>query len=241
MLALAALCTVAAAAQSASPRILLFSKTAGYRHASIEPAVAALTRLAEEHGVVAEATEDASVFHPGELSRFAAVVFLLTSEDVLDEAQQSAFTAYIRAGGGFVGIHSASDTEYDWPWYGRLVGAYFNGHPDGVRTGRLLVHDPRTPATSGLPSPWIRIDEWYDLRDREPGLRVLLDIDETSYKTEEESPAPEPRPIAWFHELDGGQAFYTALGHSAESYSEPLFLEHLWGGITMAMAAGGGA
>jgi type 1 glutamine amidotransferase len=230
---------VAAAAESGgSPRILLFSKTAGYRHASIEPAVAALTRLAGERGVAAEATEDASVFRPDELGRFSAVVFLLTSEDVLDEAQQSAFTAYIRAGGGFAGVHSASDTEYDWPWYGRLVGAYFNGHPDGLRPGRLLVAAPRTPATSGLPSPWVRVEEWYDLRDRVPGLTVLLDIDETSYKTASENPAPEPRPIAWFHEVDGGRAFYTALGHAAESYSEPLFLEHLWGGITMAMGTG---
>jgi type 1 glutamine amidotransferase len=237
-LGLGAFIAPAARAEGSPQHLLVFSKTSGWRHASIEPAVAALTRLAEEHGVEVDATEDATVFRPESLAGYSAVVFLLTSEEVLDDDQQSALEGYIRSGGGFAGVHSASDTEYDWPWYGRLVGAYFDGHPGdpNVRKGRLLVAEPESPATAGLPSPWVRDDEWYNLRDLEPGLSVLLDVDETSYKTAAEGAAPEPRPIAWFHEFDGGRAFYTALGHTEESYSEPLFLEHLWGGITMVMA-----
>lgn len=219
------------------PRILVFSKTEAFRHASIAAGIEALERLGREHGVGVDATEDASTFDHDELDRYVAVVFLSTTGDVLDDAQQNAFTEYIRAGGGFVGIHSASDTEYDWPWYGRLVGAYFDGHPGnpGVRTATLLVAEAEHPATAGLPSPWVREDEWYDFRDVEGGLTVLLDVDESSYKRPDEDPAPEPRPIAWFHEFDGGRAFYTALGHTEESYAEPLFLSHVWGGVTMVM------
>ena len=237
-----AVVTLAAACASTvpeegDPSILVFSSTEAFRHASIGPATEAIRRLAEEHDLGVHATEDASAFELDNLREYAAVVFLSTTGDVLDEQQQTAFMAYIGAGGGYVGIHSASDTEYDWPWYGRLVGAYFDGHPSnpGVRTGTLLVADPDHPATEHLPRPWIRADEWYDLRDPQPGLTVLLEIDELSYKERDEVPAPEPRPIAWVHEVAGGRAFYTALGHTSESWEEPEFLRHVWGGITMVM------
>jgi len=214
-------------------RILVFSRTEQFRHASIEPGIQALRALGEQHGIAVDATEDPSRFNAEQLAAYAAVVFLSTTGDVLDEEQQDAFMEYVRGGGGFVGIHSASDTEYDWAWYGRLVGGYFDGHPSnpGVRSGTLLVADVAHPATESLPSPWIRDDEWYDIRDLQSGLRVLLDIDESSYKDEGEAPAVEPRPIAWFQEFEGGRAFYTALGHTSESYEEQLFLQHVWGGI----------
>lgn len=212
-------------------RILLFTKTEGYRHGAIEDAVPALRRLAAEHGVASDHTEDAGVFNPDDLAEYEAVVFLLTTGDVLDDERQIAFTEFIRQGGGFVGIHSASDTEYDWPWYGELVGAYFDGHPPGVHEGTLHVAEAGHPATSGLPDPWTRTDEWYDLRDLQPGLTVLLEIDETTYKEPSADPAAEPRPIAWFRAFDGGRSFYTALGHTSESYDEPEFLDHVWGGI----------
>jgi type 1 glutamine amidotransferase len=217
-----------------APRVLVFSKTAAFRHASIEPAVEAFRRLGTEHGFAIDATEDAAAFTSGNLSTYDAVVFLLTTGDVLDDGQQLAFEGFIRGGGGFVGIHSASDTEYDWPWYGRLVGGYFDGHPSSpnVRDGTLLVVTSQHPATATLPDPWVRTDEWYDIRDfSRDDVTVLLDIDERSYKTDDEQPAAAPRAIAWSREFEGGRAFYTALGHTVESYIEALFLDHVWGGL----------
>ncbi len=222
-------------ADAQEPRILVFSKTAAFRHASIEPGVAALTARAAQAGVGLDATEDARVFTPERLARYAAVVFLSTTGDVLDARQQSALESFVRAGGGFVGVHSASDTEYDWAWYGRLVGAYFAGHPPGTYLATLHVADGGHPATRSLPEPWIRVDEWYDLRDVQTGLSVLLEIDEASYKTPAMNPAPGPRPIAWYREFDGGRSFYTALGHTTESWSETRFLDHVWGGIVWAL------
>ena len=212
-------------------RILVFSKTAAFRHASIEPGVAALTARASEQGLGVDATEDAGAFTSGNLARYAAVVFLSTTGDVLDGGQQEALEGFMRAGGGFVGIHSASDTEYDWAWYGELVGAYFDGHPPGVHEATLHVAEADHAATATLPDPWTREDEWYDLRDVQPGLSVLLEIDESTYKSPADDPDPEPRPIAWYRAFDGGRTFYTALGHTSESWSEAAFLDHVWGGL----------
>ena len=214
-------------------RILVFSKTADYRHDSIEFGVRALRQLARVNGVQLDATEDATVFNPSNLTKYDAVVFLSTTGDVLDDDQQQAFIEFIQAGGGFVGIHSASDTEYDWPWYGQLVGGYFNGHPGNpnVREGTILVVASNHPATMTLPDLWIRTDEWYDIRDLQKEMTILLNVDELSYKLIDEDPAQTPRPIAWFHEFDGGRAFYTALGHTVDSYADSLFLDHVWGGL----------
>lgn len=217
-------------------RVLLFTRTAAFRHESIAPAVAAIRELALSAGGSADASEDPSVFNATDLARYDVVVFLMTTGDVLNDAQQTALMDFVRRGGGFAGVHSATDTEYDWPWYGQLIGAYFASHPSnpGVRQGRLLVRTAGHPATSALPATWTRADEWYDFRDVQPGSTVLLDVDETSYKTPAENPARQPHPIAWFRTFDGGRAFYTALGHTNESWSEPLFLSHVWGGIVAA-------
>jgi type 1 glutamine amidotransferase len=214
-------------------RILVFSKTVGFRHTSIESGLRALDQLATEQGFRIDATEESSVFNPQNLAMYGAVVFLSTTGDVLDDEQQRAFTQFIQAGGGFVGIHSASDTEYEWPWYGQLVGAYFESHPSNpnVREGTLLVVERNHPATANLPDPWVRADEWYEFRDFQDDVTVLLDIDEQSYKQADENPAPAPRPIAWFQVFDGGRAFYTALGHTSESYRDTQFLDHVWGGL----------
>ena len=227
-------CSSAGPAEQVEVRILVFSKTAGFRHASIEHGISALEQLADDAGFQLDTTEDGDAFTPANLRRYQAVVFLSTTGDILNEPQQLAMSEWIRAGGGFVGVHSASDTEYDWPWYGQLVGAYFDGHPGGpnVRTGRLIVAMPDHPATASLPGTWVRSDEWYDFRDLQGGLSILLKVDELSYKTPEENPLRDPRPIAWFREFDGGRTFYTGLGHTEESYADPLFLEHVWGGLT---------
>jgi type 1 glutamine amidotransferase len=217
------------APQASAARILVFSKTAGFRHTSIEPGVSALRALGTANGFSIDATEDAGQFTAANLRRYQAVVFLSTTGDVLNEAQQAAFMAYIRQGGGFVGIHAAADTEYGWPWYGKLLGAYFASHPAPAQA-RLRVEDRGHPSTSTLPDPWARFDEWYDFRTnpRSQGVTVLLTLDESSYS------GGQMHPIAWYHEYDGGRSWYTAGGHTEASFSEPKFLEHLLGGIRYA-------
>jgi cytochrome c len=215
-------------------RILVFAKTAGFRHSSIPAGKAAILRLGRENGFVVDTTEDASRFTPEGLAPYRAVVFLSTTGNVLDEAQQAAFERFVRAGGGFVGVHAAADTEYDWPWYGRLVGGYFASHPNNpnVRRGTFVVADRSHPATTMLPERWEREDEFYNFKQLNPATRVILRIDETTYQGGTNGPE---HPMAWHHAYDGGRAFYTALGHTDASFAEPLFLAHLLGGIRWAM------
>ncbi|GHA72772.1 ThuA domain-containing protein [Pontibacter akesuensis] len=213
------------------PRILVFSKTSGYRHASIPAGVAVLQQLGQEHQVKVDTTENAAFFVPDSLLQYNAVVFLSTTKDVLDAAQQQAFELYIRSGGGYVGIHAAADTEYDWPWYNKLVGAYFSSHPE-VQKAEIRVLDKSHPATTHLPDVWEREDEWYNFKSMNPDVYVLANLDEKSYSGGENG---ANHPIAWYHAYDGGRAFYTALGHTNESYSDSLFLKHVWGGVKYAM------
>ena len=222
-------CALAACAPDPA-RILVFSKTEGYRHRSIEVGVAAVEALGSANGFEVVATEDAEAFTEQNLSGFDAVVFLSTTGDVLDYARQVELERFIQAGGGFVGVHAASDTEFGWPWYGRLVGAYFVSHPE-IQSARLQVVDRTHPATAHLEDIWERTDEWYDLRSISPDIDVLVTLDESSYQG---ATTGDPHPIAWTHEYDGGRAFYTGLGHTAASYDEPDFLSHLLGGIEYA-------
>ncbi|HEX2717216.1 MAG TPA: ThuA domain-containing protein, partial [Gemmatimonadaceae bacterium] len=226
-----------AAAQTDAPRILVFSKTAGFRHSSIPNGIAALRKLGEENGFAVDATEDASVFTENRLKRYRAVVFLNTTGDVLNETQQAEFERYIQAGGGWVGVHSATDTEYDWPWYNKLAGAYFTSHPNGpnVRRGTFRVLDKSHPSTDGLPDRWEREDEFYNFKSIDPSIRVLVDIDEKSYQGGTNG---DRHPMSWYHEVDGGRAFYTNMGHTEATYTEPLFLRHLLGGLRWAMGTG---
>ncbi len=215
-------------------RVLVFSKTEGYRHKSIEPGVAAIRQLGKENGFTVIHTEDAEQFNDENLKTMSAIVFLSTTQDVLDPAQEAAMQRFIQAGGGFVGIHAAADTEYDWPWYGDLVGGYFHSHPNNpnVRDADILLIDGDHPSTSMLPETWPRSDEWYNYKEVRPDLKVLLKLDETSY---EGGNMNNNHPIAWYHEFDGGRAWYTGLGHTEESFSEPLFLQHILGGINYAI------
>jgi cytochrome c len=211
--------------------VLVFSKTAGYRHASIPAGIAAIQQLGRDHGFTVVATEDAGAFTLENLRRYAAVVFLSTTGDVLNAQQQSAFEAYIRQGGGYVGIHAASDTEYDWPWYGRLVGAYFDSHPQ-IQAATIEVADRVHPSTAHLPEYWVRTDEWYNYRDNPRGqVHVLATLDEGSYSG---GNMGYDHPIAWMHEFEGGRSWYTGGGHTEASYREPDFLAHLLGGILYA-------
>jgi type 1 glutamine amidotransferase len=222
---------------SCSSRLLVFSKTGGFRHTSIKDGKIALQRLATEHNFVVDFTEDASIFTDANLVRYDAVIFLMTTGNIFDDNQKAAFERYIRAGGGYVGVHSASDTEYAWSWYGGLVGAYFDrihGHSK-VMQATIHVTDRTHPSTMMLPTIWIRTDEWYNFATNPRGrVNILMTIDERIYKG---GTMGVDHPIAWYHEYDGGRAWYTAMGHTSESYYEPLFLAHLWGGIMY--AAGG--
>lgn len=211
-------------------RILVFSKTLGYHHASMPAAIKAIQLLGLKNNMQVDTTTDALKFNTSDLKKYRCVVFLSTSGNVLNEEQQEAFRRYIESGGGFAGIHSATDTEYDWPWYGKLIGAYFISHPK-IQEARVLVKQPMHSSTKHLPMSWVRTDEWYNFRDINKDIKVLLIVDETSYEGGKNG---VDHPIAWFHEYDGGRSFYTAGGHAAESYSEPLFLEHILGGIKYA-------
>jgi cytochrome c len=217
---------------SAKPRILLFTKTAGFRHDSIPAAIIGIRQLGVANGLSIDATEDSGAFTDTQLARYNAVVFLLTTGDVLDGDQQRAFERFIRRGGGFAGVHSAADTEYAWAWYGGLVGAYFKSHPSVQRASVHVV--ARHPSTADLPRNWTRTDEWYNFaRNPRPSVHVLATLDERSYL-----PGPgamgSDHPIAWWHAYQGGRAWYTGGGHTAEAYSDPLFRRHLLGGIRYA-------
>lgn len=211
--------------------VLVFSKTNGFRHASIPAGVEAVRDLGTEHGFRVEATEDSTVFRPDRLDAFDVVVFLNTTGDVLGPTGQNALRAFVEDGGGFVGVHAASDTEYDWPWYGRLVGAYFDGHPP-VQEATVHVERGSHPSTRMLPAEWTRRDEWYNF-DRNPrdSVRVLLTLDESSYSG---GTMGSDHPIARSHAFDGGRAWYTAGGHTKASFQDALFRQHLLGGLRWA-------
>jgi type 1 glutamine amidotransferase len=213
--------------QSTVDKVLVFTKTLEFRHTSIAKGVATLTALGQANNFEVVQTENGADFNSGNLQQYKAVAFLSTTGDVLNGTQQAAFENYIRAGGGFMGIHSATDTEYDWPWYGQLVGAYLNGHPD-VQQASLNVVDYNHPSTSQLPDPWNRTDEWYNFRDINPNINVLLNLDESTYQGGTNG---SDHPHAWYHEFDGGRSFYTGGGHSNANYDEPNFRQHLLGGI----------
>jgi type 1 glutamine amidotransferase len=211
---------------SATPRLLVFSRTTGYRHESIAAGVAALSSLFD-----VDATEDPSVFTPQSLDRYPVVVFLNTSGTVLDEGQRAALLSYVDNGGGFVGVHCAAGTEPDWPAYEELLGARFERHPE-VQPATIRVEDPTHPATESLPQPWEHVDEWYDFRaNPRPYVQVLLTVDEASYRG---GGMGEDHPIAWCRPYGRGRSFYTALGHTNESYVDPTFRAHLAGGIRWA-------
>ncbi len=218
-------------AQQELPKVLIFSKTAGYHHNCIESGCVAIEKLCKSNSIKVDTTTNSSLFNAENLSNYAAVVFFNTTGNVLNVQEELAFQNYIQAGGGYVGVHAASDTEHDWVWYGRLVGAYFISHPK-IQEAKFMVEDESFPATNFLPKVWIRTDELYNLGFVNKEVNVVLSVDEKSY---EGGTNGENHPMAWYHEFDGGRAFYTALGHTHASYEEDFFLKHLLGGIQYAI------
>jgi type 1 glutamine amidotransferase len=228
--------TTAHAADS-SFRILVFSKTTGFRHDSIPDGIAAIQKLGRQNDFAVDTTEDATRFTDRNLAKYRAVVFLSSTGDPLDQpAEKEAFQRYIERGGGFAGVHAAADSGYTWPWYGGLVGTYFLSHP-AQQNATVDVHGHGAPSNRGLPNHWTRFDEWYNYQTnpRAAGVRVLMTLDERSYDVGPD--AMGDHPITWCHRYDGGRAWYTGLGHTKESFTEPLFLKQLLGGIEMAAGA----
>lgn len=216
-----------------SPKILVFSKTTGFRHRAAIPAgIKVIQQLGRDNNFEVDTTEDAAVFTSENLKRYKAVIFLCTTGDILNAQQQQAFEDYIHGGGGFVGTHSAADTEYDWPWYGELVGAYFKSHPPGQQEAVCNVVNSHHPSTAHLPKVWKKKDELYNFKWIGLDLNILITIDENSYKGGENGAF---HPMSWYHDFCGGRAFYTAFGHDEKSFEDPLYTKHLLGGIKYAM------
>ncbi len=232
-----ACCSLVATAQTVTPekRVLVFSKTAGFRHSSIPAGKTALIKLGKETGFAVDTTENATVFTNKNLQKYSAVIFLNTTGNVLDDKQQDAFERYIQAGGGYLGIHAATDTEYDWPWYNKLAGAQFLSHPGNpnVQEGEAYVVNDKHPSMDGFPKKWKIKDEFYDFKNFNPKVNVLVKIDEKTYK---DGKMGDNHPMSWYHEFDGGRAFYTNFGHEDATFVNPVFVKHLTGGLNWAMA-----
>ncbi len=219
--------------------VLVFSKTNGYRHESIEAGIAAIRAIGKRRGWQIITTENGAFFNDNYLRRFRVVVFLSTTGDVLLRDQERAFERFVEAGGGYVGVHSASDTEYDWPWYGKLIGTYFRDHTLFPQTpaAELITENSDHPATATLPARWRKVDEWYNFRQNPrtvPGISVLLSVDEKTYPVGIMKGMGGDHPISWTNRIGKGRMFYTAIGHTAETFQTPLALQHIGGGIAWA-------
>ncbi|MEA2602662.1 MAG: cytochrome c [Acidobacteriota bacterium] len=219
-------------------RVLVFTKATGFRHDSIPDGIALVQALGAAHGFGVDVSENAALFTPQGLGAYRAVIFLNTTGEVLNGSQQAAFEAYVRGGGGWVGVHSAADTEYAWPFYGELLGngAWFLSHPP-IQAATLRVEDGTHPSTRHYPASFSFTDEWYNFRANPRGaVDVLLAIDEGSYSPGSDAMGGD-HPIAWCHSLGSlglGRAWYTTLGHRSETYGEATYAQHLLGGILWA-------
>jgi type 1 glutamine amidotransferase len=226
--------TGTAPAQSSRDAILIYSGTTGYRHDSIPAGINALTAIATKRGLEAVASENPDVFSADSLKRFRAIVLLSCTTDPKNPASEwlvgdrrKALQQFVRQGGGIVAIHAAADSHYSWPWYGRLMGGRFARHPPGTPRGIVNVVDRSHPATAGLAPTERRKDEWYYFDDYDPTSRLLVTLDPQSIGEKDVN----PNPMSWVRVVDGGRVFYTAMGHTKESYSEPWFLRHVADGL----------
>jgi cytochrome c len=222
---------VSAIPHRSKPKVLIYSKTNGFRHSCIPVGIEAIKKLGSENGFDVDATEDSLQFNKKNLKKYAALIFLCPTQKVFGPDEEKALQEYIHNGGGYVGIHAATDCEYNWPWYGQLSGAYFKSHPK-QQQAKLIIVNKNHPSTSFMPDTWERLDEWYNFKDINPNTTVLIKIDETSYTGGENG---DNHPMAWYHEFEGGKAFYTELGHTEASYADPMYLKHILGGIQWAM------
>lgn len=247
VLSLLVIVFISSAATIAQPqfKVLLFTKTAGWHHQSINEGVDAIRELASRHQFQVDWEEMAWRFNDENLAKYDAIIFLSTTADILNDEQQAAMERFIQSGKGFVGIHAASDTEYDWEWYTQLVGRMFVIHPVN-QTARVNVVERGFPGLERMPDTFLFTDEWYTFgEEKVEGLNYLLTIDENSYNPEADWGSKKSEgmgdfhPISWYHEFDGGRSFYTAMGHMEKTFEDRIFLEHLYGGIYWAATGKG--
>jgi len=248
ILAVYILCGITTISKAVEPTInaLIFTKTAGFYHASIPNAIKAFSEIGRKQKWQITFTEDSTLFTDKELMKYDVVVFLLTTgNNLLNEKQKLAFQNYVENGGGFVGVHTATDTEYKWPWYEKLVGAHFLGHPP-VHKGKLVIENKNHPSTQCFEADTVKwTDEFYTF-DRNPrlntNLAILVSIDEKSYNITENpwfknvNLVMGDHPLIWCQQVGKGRSFQTALGHLPEIYDNSLFRKHLTGAIQWATA-----
>lgn len=208
--------------------ILVYTRTKGFRHDSIPVALDTLRIIGAADGISIEHSEDPASFTPANLKRMKAVVFANTSGNVLGPRQQTALQDYIEAGGGFLGIHSAADTEFDWPWYGTLVGAWFADHPPGLQASEIVFASDGT--SDAATTAWKVTDEIYNFR-KMPDATVIARVDESLYSG---GSMGNDHPIAWCKMLGKGRSWYTGLGHDAAIYATAAFRAHLRSGLLYA-------
>jgi len=239
LIGLAAPLAVASQARAAEePRVLVFHLATGFRHASTDAGVPALKALGAREKIRIESSDDPNIFNQQALKGFRAIIFLNTTTQRqkpesgwLVGERRAALQAFVNGGGGVVGVHAATDSHYGWAWYGRLMGARFASHPPGSPVGSLAVVDRTHPALGKLPAKFDRPDEWYYFDDYDPTVRVLITLDPASIGQTDAN----PNPVSWVKTHEGGRVFYTAMGHTPESFSDPLVLNHIAAGLRWAM------
>ena len=237
-------------------KVLLITETAGWHHESIDNGIVAINQLAATHNFEVYRQQEATKITENGLKGFDAVIFLSTTSDIFDDNEQAAFEKYIRSGKGYVGIHAASDTEYEWEWYTKLVGRMFHIHP-AQQTAKLRIIDHNFPGLEHFPNTLLWTDEWYEFgEEKVDDLNYLITVDENTFDAEVTwkdnitdangnkidrvgKGNGEFHPISWYHEFDGGRSFYTALGHIEKVYENTWFLDHLYGGIYYAATGKG--
>ncbi|TNE62689.1 MAG: carbohydrate-binding protein [Bacteroidetes bacterium] len=215
-----------------TPRVLLFTKSEFFIHENTPVAVQALQKICKDWDIQVDVEDDSEgIFTEENLRRYAAVIFLNTAGDVLDFNDETVFERYIQCGGGFVGIHSAVNTEHTWKWYGGLIGARYDSQSE-EQEALLRVRDHNAFPTRHLDSVWTRRDVWFNLNDFDYNAQVLLLVDEASY---EGGNMGAFHPVSWQHEYEGGRAFITTMGFTEAAYSDPAFVQHLYAGIIYAI------
>ena len=225
-------------------KVLLFTKTEGFHHESIHEGTTAIRQLASRHNFTVDWQENPTIFNDKALEGYSAIIFLNTTGNILNAEQKASFEKFIKSGKGFVGIHSASDTEYDWTWYTKMVGMMFHIHPQ-QQTAYLTLEDGNFPGLERFPKRLLWTDEWYEFGPKKADdLHYLISVDEKTYNPAVKWGPKEGKgmgfhPISWYHNYDGGRSFYTALGHIPLCYSDQTFLDHLYGGIYWAATGKG--
>jgi type 1 glutamine amidotransferase len=209
-------------------KILIFNKANGFVHKSIEAGTEAIISLQETYPFTITTSNDSLVFRDSILTNYDVILFMSTSGVIFDDEGRVAFQKFIRDGGGFVGVHGASTTEYDWAWFGKMIGNHFDDHPK-IQKAKLQILKNDEPSTKHLQSIWDWEDEWYNWRNEfDPNVEVLITVDEKTYEGGKHG---DFHPISWRQEFEGGRSWYTAIGHEIESYNDANFMQHIAGGI----------